>query len=76
MSASLSDVITWDFVVSGHLKANRYGHAGNVFYKQYLPNGNVYPEINPPRVIDKRQYDMAAHADKVDGLVKTITTGQ
>jgi len=60
-----SELIQWDFTVAREGQVSRYGHLGEIRYKQYLPGGIEFPISHPPRPIAERSYRLArSFADK------------
>jgi len=53
------ELIVWDFQVARGGMVGRYGHIGEIYYKQHLPAGIVASNRYPPRVVDRRLYELA-----------------
>lgn len=75
MNLQLENAINWDFLVSGHLNSSRYGHLGGAYYRQFLPGGNVLPDIHPAKLIDASLYAMAKRSEQIQGLKKQNIKG-
>lgn len=57
--SQLASLVQWRFTISEQGSSSRYGTYSGEYYKQYLPNGNVFSDTYPPKRISAQLYTIA-----------------